>query len=69
MVVRDKILTLCFSLAPVWYEYKRAPCVQMAYPEPGNMRTVKEIGDVGNKAMCADSRFAVAGTTVSLYVP
>lgn len=52
-------------LAPIWYEYKRAPCVQMAYPEAGNMNTVKEIGfDYGNKAMCADSRFAVAGTTV-----
>jgi hypothetical protein len=38
----------------------------MAYPEAGNMNTVKEIGgDYGNKAMCADSRFAVAGTTVS----
>ena len=53
-------------LAPVWYEYRRAPCVQMAYPENGNMRSVKEIGasGFGNKAMCADSRYAVAGTTV-----
>jgi hypothetical protein len=41
----------------------------MAYPEAGNMNTVKEIGgDYGNKAMCADSRFAVAGTTVSLHI-
>ena len=35
----------------------------MVFPEPGSMRTVKEIGEFGNKAMCADSRFAVAGTT------
>lgn len=40
----------------------------MAFPEAGNMNTVKEIGDYGNKAMCADSRFAVAGTTVSDFV-
>lgn len=37
----------------------------MAFPESSNMRTVKEIGGspYGNKAMCADARFAVAGTT------
>ena len=27
--------------APVWYEYVRAPCIQMAYPEQGSMNTVK----------------------------
>lgn len=51
---------------PVWYEYVKAPCVQLAFPEPGNLRTVREIGateEYGNKAMCADSRYAVAGTT------
>lgn len=57
-------------LAPVWYEYKQAPCVQMAFPEDGNVNTVKEIGGdnigfYGNSAMCADSRLAVAGTAVS----
>lgn len=52
------------TMSPIWYEYKRAPCVQLAFPEAGNMNTVKEIGaDYGNKALCADSRFAVAGTT------
>jgi len=53
------------TLAPVWYEYKRAPCIQVAFPETGNMNSVKEIGayGYGNKAMCADSRYAVAGTT------
>ena len=51
--------------APVWYEFVRAPCIQMAFPESSNMMTVKEIGGspYGNKAMCADSRLAVAGTT------
>lgn len=59
----DSVLN--FFLAPVWYEYVRAPCIQMAFPESSNMRTVKEIGGspYGNKAMCADTRFAVAGTT------
>ncbi|KAL7539351.1 hypothetical protein ACHAXR_009213, partial [Thalassiosira sp. AJA248-18] len=61
------------TIAPVWYEYKRPPCIQMAYPEPGSMNSVKEIGatssyenktiSYGNSAMCADSRYAVAGTT------
>ncbi len=33
------------------------------------MNTVKEIGaDYGNKALCADSRFAVAGTTVRAFI-
>ena len=52
-------------LAPVWYEYVQAPCVQMAFPESGSLATVKEIGqyDYGSDAMCADSRYAVAGTT------
>jgi len=41
----------------------------MAFPEAGHMNTVKEIGaDYGNKAMCADSRLAVAGTTVCAFV-
>ncbi|KAL7541734.1 hypothetical protein ACHAXR_011178 [Thalassiosira sp. AJA248-18] len=50
---------------PVWYEYVRAPCVQMSFPENGYLRAVREIGasGYGNKAMCADSRYAVAGTT------
>ena len=52
------------SQAPIWYEYVEAPCIQMAYPEPGSMSTVKEIGTSGhgNKAMCADNRLPVAAT-------
>jgi len=52
------------TMAPVWYEYVRQPCVQLAFPEPGFMNSVREIGasGYGNKAMCADSRLPVAGT-------
>ncbi len=53
------------TLAPVWYEYVRQPCIQLAIPEPGHMKTVREIGEdseYGNKAMCADTRLPVAGT-------
>jgi len=53
------------NLAPVWYEYVRQPCIQLAFPEDGHMKTVREIGentDYGNKAMCADTRLPVAGT-------
>ena len=52
------------SQAPIWYEYVEAPCIQMAYTEPGSMSTVKEIGTSGhgNKAMCADNRLPVAAT-------
>jgi hypothetical protein len=61
----DLVLTpTVLLLDSVWYEYVRAPCIQLAFPESGSMKTVKEIGkSYGNKAMCADSRFAVAGTT------
>lgn len=54
-----------FSLDPVWYEYVREPCIQMAFPESGSLKAVKELGGstYGDKAMCADARFAVAGTT------
>eukprot|EP00804_Cyclotella_cryptica_P011127 CCRYP_019061-RA/>CCRYP_019061-RA protein AED:0.09 eAED:0.09 QI:216/1/1/1/0.83/0.69/13/1964/1704 len=50
--------------SPVWYEYVRAPCIQMSFPESNSMNAVKEIGewDYGNKAMCADNRLPVAGT-------
>ena len=50
--------------APVWYEYVRSPCVQMAFPEKGFSNAVREIGayGYGNKAMCTDNRLPVAGT-------
>jgi hypothetical protein len=50
--------------APVWYEYVRAPCVQMSFVGAGNMNAVREIGAAGygNKALCADNRLPVAGT-------
>jgi hypothetical protein len=37
----------------------------MAFPESGSTRTVKELGGstYGDKAMCSDTRFAVAGMT------
>ena len=50
--------------SPVWYEYVRAPCVQMAFVDSGSMNAVREIGapGYGNKAMCTDNRLPVAGT-------
>lgn len=52
------------SKAPVWYEYVRLPCISLAYPEIGNMNTVKHHSKSGDRrrAMCADSRLPVAGT-------
>jgi cullin-associated NEDD8-dissociated protein 1 len=50
--------------APVWYEYVRPPCIQLAFVSSDSRNAVREIGAAGygNKAMCADNRLPVAGT-------
>uniref|UniRef100_A0A7S4S6P4 DUF1501 domain-containing protein n=1 Tax=Ditylum brightwellii TaxID=49249 RepID=A0A7S4S6P4_9STRA len=62
----DNPATATGNLPSVWYEYVRDTCVQMAFPEPGYMKAVSEIGTtyptVANDAMCADTRLATAGT-------
>jgi cullin-associated NEDD8-dissociated protein 1 len=59
-VVRlDSSATTGSSLA-IYYEYVRASCIELAFPEADNSITVSEIAP-GGGAMCADARLPVAG--------
>lgn len=48
------------SQKPIYYEYVRAPCVRLGFPEPGNSVTVKQNAK-GGEAMCAQANLPEAG--------